>query len=290
MKNKKTIIVIGLFITILSIVLWYTRPVKTNNNFSALAKVALRDVGHQLLQAKNDATSVVLPVIEKSTNRFVLSFEAQLAINPDSLIRFTQQSFQKAKLPNTYLLEVFQCNTSEVAYSYTMNKNKNKAIIPCRGRILPQQCYRIEVQFTDVSTSKNVPMAWYYILFSAAALALILQFKKKPSVANQTTITTNENYTAIGSFQFYPEQNKLVKQAQEISLSRKECEILAIFIDKPNQIIKREELIKKVWEDQGVVVGRSLDTYISKLRKKLKDDDRIKLTNVHGVGYKLEVS
>jgi DNA-binding winged helix-turn-helix (wHTH) protein len=57
----------------------------------------------------------------------------------------------------------------------------------------------------------------------------------------------------------------------------------------PNQIIKRDELTKKVWEDNGVFVGRSLDTYISKLRKILKDDDSIRITNVHGVGYKLEV-
>ena len=81
----------------------------------------------------------------------------------------------------------------------------------------------------------------------------------------------------------------MVKAAVEISLSKKECELLAIFIEKPNQIIKREELMKKVWEDNGVIVGRSLDTYISKLRKKLQDDTSIKLTNVHGVGYKLEV-
>jgi len=45
-----------------------------------------------------------------------------------------------------------------------------------------------------------------------------------------------------------------------------------------------------VWEDNGVIVGRSLDTYISKLRKKLKDDASIKLINVHGVGYKLEIN
>ena len=65
---------------------------------------------------------------------------------------------------------------------------------------------------------------------------------------------------------------------------------MAIFVDNPNQIIKRDELTKKVWEDHGVFVGRSLDTYISKLRKKLKDDDTIKLTNIHGVGYKLELN
>jgi DNA-binding response OmpR family regulator len=80
-----------------------------------------------------------------------------------------------------------------------------------------------------------------------------------------------------------------VKKAKEISLSKKECELLAIFIANPNQIIKRDELMKRVWEDHGVVVGRSLDTYISKLRKILKEDDTIKITNVHGVGYKLEV-
>jgi hypothetical protein len=81
-----------------------------------------------------------------------------------------------------------------------------------------------------------------------------------------------------------------VKKATEISLSKKECELLAIFVAHPNQIIKREDLMKQVWEDNGVFVGRSLDTYISKLRKKLQTDESIKLTNVHGVGYKLEVN
>ena len=65
--------------------------------------------------------------------------------------------------------------------------------------------------------------------------------------------------------------------------------MLELFVASPNQVIKRDELTKKVWEDHGVIVGRSLDTYISKLRKKLKDDTSIKLTNVHGIGYKLEI-
>ena len=81
-----------------------------------------------------------------------------------------------------------------------------------------------------------------------------------------------------------------MKQTEEISLSKKECELLEIFVAHPNQIIKRDELTKKVWEDHGVFVGRSLDTYISKLRKKLQDDSSIKITNVHGVGYKLELN
>ena len=48
-------------------------------------------------------------------------------------------------------------------------------------------------------------------------------------------------------------------------------------------------MVKQVWEAHGVIVGRSLDTYISKIRKKLKDDDSIKIVNIHGVGYRLEI-
>ena len=98
-----------------------------------------------------------------------------------------------------------------------------------------------------------------------------------------------ENGINIGSFQFYPEQHKLIQKAIEIALSKKECELLEIFVANANQIVTREALTKKVWEDNGVIVGRSLDTYISKLRKKLQKDSTIKLTNVHGIGYKLEV-
>lgn len=126
----------------------------------------------------------------------------------------------------------------------------------------------------------------YIPLLGILMLTAILLYKRKEK---ENYRNTDNNYTSIGSFHFYPEQNKLIKASEEISLSRKECELLAIFIAHPNQVIKREELTKKVWEDHGVIVGRSLDTYISKLRNILKEDSSIKISNVHGVGYKLEI-
>ncbi len=75
-----------------------------------------------------------------------------------------------------------------------------------------------------------------------------------------------------------------------VELTAKECELITIFSEKPNQIIKRDLLIKEVWEDNGVFVGRSLDTFISKIRKKFQNDDSINIVTVHGVGYKLEIS
>ncbi len=128
------------------------------------------------------------------------------------------------------------------------------------------------------------------LLIELRLISLILTFVLFPKRKKlKPTDLIYENSILIGRFQFLPNENKLMLETKEISLSKKEVELLSLFVENPNKIIKREELSKKVWEDHGVFVGRSLDTYISKLRKKLNDDDTIKLTNVHGIGYVLEI-
>ena len=170
-----------------------------------------------------------------------------------------------------------------------MNVSEERVIIPCSGRYLPSGCYRINVSFYKAENSFFKSQNLWYVLI-LGILIFVINYIRPKSVPKNPSEDSNTTYSKIGSFQFYPEQNKLVKAAIEISLSKKECELLELFAAHPNQIIKRDELTKKVWEDNGVIVGRSLDTYISKLRKKLKDDASIKLTNIHGVGYKLEVT
>ena len=260
-----------------------------NEDFSERVKVSLRDVGHQLLLINQDSTSLVLPVIMIDDFKYTLSFQKQLSFEPSNLVSIIKSSFQKTLLPKHYRVEVLQCSDNEVAYSFEIKNQSEKDIIPCAGRFLPSACYTVEIKFINKSTlffSKQLFLIGF--IFLLIVFLLDYQFSKQKLVTKLKENTRSA--TKIGGFQFYPEQNKLVKQATEISLSRKECELLTIFVASPNQIIKRDELIKKVWEDKGVFVGRSLDTYISKLRKKLKDDTSIKLTNIHGVGYKLEVN
>ncbi|MFD0963412.1 winged helix-turn-helix domain-containing protein [Pseudofulvibacter geojedonensis] len=285
-------IVLGCVVSLIGIILLF--PVKEKvGNKSELVRLSLREVGNQLLLANQDSTSLVLPIREVSPNKYQLSFQESLSINPDSLLNTVKNSFDKTNLKSNYLVEVVKCKEKEVAYSYQIMNFTSEDIIPCRGRELPESCYDITVKF------KGKPKAnksnWLTVLMIGLGVVLVfLGIRlKKPN----TKINIGEGFNAtyneaerIGMFLFYPEQSKLVKEAEEISLSVKECELLSIFIERPNEVIKREELSKKVWEDKGVVVGRSLDTYISKLRKKLKSDNNIKLTNVHGVGYKLEVN
>lgn len=283
MNKRKIYIYISLLV--LLFLGWITSPSnKKNEDFSETVKVALRNVGHQLLTSNLDSTSLVLPIIEVKKFKFQLSFQNQLSFEPSVLVANVKNSFEKVSLPKYYRVEVVQCFNDEVAYSYQMSADSENTIIPCAGRFLPTGCYRVELKFTNRTSPFIRNLFLFAIFLSITFFILEFFFSKKTKLSGN-----NMESTKLGVFQFYPAQNKLVKQAIEISLSKKECELLTIFVSRPNEIIKRDELTKKVWEDNGVFVGRSLDTYISKLRKKLKEDTSIKLTNIHGVGYKLEL-
>ncbi len=260
-------------------------------DFTERAKISLRDVGNKLLWTNADSTSLVLPVMElEELKKYQLSFENPLAIHPDSLVAITRSSFNKSVMPKQYRVEVLNCKDGEVAYSYEISEDEENTLIPCGGRFLPINCYTIKVHFIHSGSVLFTRNTFLYLLILIGFVFLIdYRFhKSKPIEAEKSSIEESP-YATIGTFRFYEGQNKLVKAAKEINLSKKECELLAIFAANPNQIIKRDELLKRVWEDNGVFVGRSLDTYISKLRKKLQDDDSVNLINVHGVGYKLEV-
>lgn len=259
------------------------------DNFSPRAKVAIREIGNQLLLKLNDSSSLIKPVLEVGECKYQLSFDREIGFEPNILVEQVKKTLLEASISESYLVEMIQCEDGEVAYSFEINGQSETDLIPCRGRELPKACYLIEFTF---SGKEEFSKTLIYGLAVLMAFVLILLIKKRmdaKSDLNSEIREKDSSYSSFGSFQFYPDQNKLVKQSSEIGLSRKECELLAILVENLNQVVKRDELSKKVWEDNGVIVGRSLDTYISKLRKKLKDDEKVNLTNIHGVGYKLEI-
>lgn len=287
MIKKKSLLILCFLSFLMSIFNVYSQNLQ-DENFSEKVKIVLRQVGNELLLENQDSTSLILPIKQVEEDVFQISFQKELSFEPNLLVAIVKQNISAASLSKNYRVQVLQCSDKEVAYSYEINVDEEKTIIPCAGRVLSEQCYFIEVRFLDKKTSKN-NLLYYYIFIPLILGFLYREFYLKRVDKNrlEKTVVIEKS---IGSFVFYPEQNKLVKKAKEITLSKKECELLEIFVANKNKVIKREELTKKVWEDNGVIVGRSLDTYISKLRKKLQEDETIKLLNVHGVGYKLEIS
>jgi DNA-binding response OmpR family regulator len=94
---------------------------------------------------------------------------------------------------------------------------------------------------------------------------------------------------SIGHFQFDTENLCLTIQNSKKSLTKKEAQILKLLFKFNGQVLPREVILNAVWGQNDYFVGRSLDVFITKLRKYLKDDDRIVLSNIHGVGFKLEI-
>ena len=72
-------------------------------------------------------------------------------------------------------------------------------------------------------------------------------------------------------------------------LTKKEVQILKILYKYKNQVISREVILNSVWGQNDYFVGRSLDVFITKLRKYLREDPKILISNIHGVGFKFEI-
>lgn len=93
----------------------------------------------------------------------------------------------------------------------------------------------------------------------------------------------------IGKFQFDFENLTLTNGSESATLTKKEAELLRYFVTHPNRVLKRSEILTRIWGEDDYFLGRSLDVFISRLRKYLKDDDRLKIENLHGVGFKFIV-
>ncbi len=93
----------------------------------------------------------------------------------------------------------------------------------------------------------------------------------------------------MGSYRFNSKNQKLSIGDQEFDLTFRESKLLNHFAVHANEVLNRDDIMAAVWEDEGIVVGRSLDVFISRLRKILKADSSISIKTVHGVGYRLEI-
>ena len=91
----------------------------------------------------------------------------------------------------------------------------------------------------------------------------------------------------LGRFHFNPKLRELSHDGAMQTLSPKENELLKMLSEHKNDLLTRERALKKIWGSDTYFNGRSMDVYIAKLRKYLKDDDKIEIVNIHGNGFRL---
>lgn len=108
---------------------------------------------------------------------------------------------------------------------------------------------------------------------------------KRQSVETQVDSTI----FTIGSYEFDARLRTIVRAEEKQKLSPKEADLLKLLCQNKNELLSRETALRKIWGDDGYFTARSMDVFITKLRKYLKDDPNIEIRNIHGSGFLLEI-
>lgn len=106
--------------------------------------------------------------------------------------------------------------------------------------------------------------------------------RSMPASDNSNELTS----CRVGHFDFYFDNLTLQNGDKKRTLTYKEAELLRYFCENPNTVLSRSDILKNVWGSDDYYLGRSLDVFISRLRKYLSDDENIKIINLHGIGFR----
>lgn len=262
----------------------------TSTEFSESRRLLMmRNVGHQLLRSSGDSTSRVMPVRKLDEETFLIEFENDFMFSPDSLVNIARRTLSGSEFPGAYMVDVMRCLDQSIVYGYEMSARTS--IIPCLGRIQPSGCYAVQITFQKRPAVYDKTFLTGFAILGMALLGFVVfgvkHNRKKEPV--KESIAENGIFVPLGAYKFYTETGLLIHAVETIELSRKETMLLKLFADHHNQLLSRDMLLKEIWESEGVITGRSLDMFVSKLRKKLRHDPTIGIANVHGKGYRLEL-
>ncbi len=118
----------------------------------------------------------------------------------------------------------------------------------------------------------------------------ILLAKIHAIIARRDIQGNTKDIIEIGKFVFNSKLRTLTAGDEEKKLSPKEGQLLELLAANPNALISREMALKKIWGNDDYFTARSMDVYITKLRKMLSDDPRLNIKNIHGAGFQLIIS
>jgi DNA-binding response OmpR family regulator len=119
--------------------------------------------------------------------------------------------------------------------------------------------------------------------FSIEELILKIEIFLKRSKIN--VFSGNAIYQ-VGKYSFDSSSYSLIAENESINLTQRESELLKFFMDNKNEVLKRDRILKSLWGDDDYFMGRSLDVFISRLRKILAHESGISIENLHGIGFR----
>ena len=164
------------------------------------------------------------------------------------------------------------------------------------AREIRQQDQQIPIIFLTAKSLKEDKIEGFrigcddYLTKPFSMEELLLRIK---AVLKRSTVTSEQDTTTefeLASYKFDCKLQLLTRGRNKIKLTPKESGLLRLLCLHQNQVLERSLALREIWGDENYFSGRSMDVYISKLRKYLKDDKRVEIMGVHGKGYRLIIN
>ncbi|MCB0771268.1 MAG: winged helix-turn-helix transcriptional regulator [Flavobacteriales bacterium] len=258
-------------------------------------------IGHQVLLAVGDSTSRVLP-IKKDGDRYRIRFGTEFGFHPDVLTSTMDSVISATRIAKGYVVEVISCDSGQVVHSWEVAAIEADNTTPCRGRAQPVSSYELRITilepdpaaFQDHGNADEAGISVLGIYKDRTLIVLILAVLALVALVGvllerraRSSTNVDTHVVRIGEFLFDKRNMELSYKNERVRLTSKEADLLQLLSASANDTVEREAILASVWGDEGDYVGRTLDVFISKLRKKLEADANVRIVNVRGVGYKL---
>ncbi len=260
--------------------------------FSEKVNLALRRTAHLLLVENGDSTSVITPVQQLDANTF--SVRIDKLFDYDKLPDLLQKSLKIHGIDQGYNVSVLHCENSAIILGYSFQDLNEKEGVPCSGRKLEAGCYVVQVSFYPEEKTASATSNWWIFPVGSllAGLGLIVwkRNKKETNSVSHPLHDEIDNNIIFGSSVLNMTNLILISESKTYNLTYREAKLLHLFTNNQNKILERDFILKSVWEDEGIIVGRSVDVFVSRLRKMLAEDAKVKIAAVHGIGYRMEVT
>lgn len=258
---------------------------------AATINLALRSVSDKLLTSEGRPTQRIRPVKQLSLSTYRVQLDAPISYKVlDSLVK---TEFRSHAILAPFELAVYDHRFDSLLFgNLYANGIRSEGTPVCLGREQISVPMDFTAKFyehtTEAATTANM---WWLVLLNGlsitgVAYCLMLTNRKE----EKSAVTDASQVYALGSLAYDFTNQQITSKAGVVELTYKEAKLLKLFCVNQNQVISRDAIQKAIWEDEGYFVGRSMDVFISRLRKLLKEDPAVSIVTIHGVGYKLSVS
>ena len=252
--------------------------------------LALRRTADGLLRLSGDSTSRIPAV--KQTSGTVWEVQIGESFDYGSLPAVLQSCFDLYSVQQSYEVAVRKCGDATIDLGYHqldfIRKTENGQV-PCGGRPMPEGCHYIEVSFLE--NEAKAPL-WagmpIVVLLALGGVAAFWFYRRKKATTSEPAAADDTEWLGFGNSRLDVAGQTVECNGTRESLTFREAKLLRLFVTNTDKLLERDMIMQQVWADEGILVGRSMDVFVSRLRKKIAADTSVGIVAVHGVGYRLE--